>query len=63
MNDLITLKLTANEMDLMFSVISQRPWVEVNAFILNVQRQIQEQQNARPRTNSTTEPDATGGPR
>jgi hypothetical protein len=45
---MITLKFEPQELDYVFRVLTQRPWAEVNPLVLNLQRQIQEQQNAGP---------------
>lgn len=45
MNDKpITLSFTAQQLDYIATVLGQRPWVEANPLLLEIQRQVQAQQ-------------------
>ena len=49
MNDHLNISLTTPQMDYIASVLMKRPWEEVNQLLLELQRQVQEQQHARLR--------------
>ena len=53
----LTLTLTPQELDLTANALALRPWGEVNALMVNIQQQVQEQQHVK---SIATEPDATG---
>jgi hypothetical protein len=42
----IKLELDPKELDLIAQTLAQRPWVEVQALMVTLQKQVQEQQNA-----------------
>lgn len=52
------LDLDDNELDYLFKVLSQRPWVEVYPIMGKLCKQIQEQENAR----SPADAASNGGP-
>jgi hypothetical protein len=46
MNEHLALKLSPRELDYIAQCLARQPWNEVNALLVNIQQQIQEQQNA-----------------
>jgi len=54
----INIKFTPEELDYVYKVLTQRPWAEVNPLVMNIQRQLQEQQNAN--ANGPLEPAQSG---
>jgi len=41
----ITLSFEPKDLDYIANVLSRQPWVEVNTLLVNIQKQVQEQQN------------------
>jgi len=49
----LTLTFTSQELDYIASLLAKQPWFEVNALLVNIQKQVtdQQQQAAKERTN------------
>lgn len=43
---MIRLDLEDKEMDYIFTILSQRPWAEVNPLLLKIQKQVHQQQES-----------------
>jgi len=54
----LKLELEPNELDYIANALADKPWREANALMVNIQRQVQEQQNGTTTGNGA---DATDG--
>ena len=55
MTDSLLLKFSPRELDYIAQVLTKQPWHEVNALLVSIQQQVQEQQNAN-RNDGVSEP-------